>query len=138
LPRSPRERILMDAGWRFHLEPNVVLKNSVSIVRWRWQNAGDARPTSDAGATENVSGPDWSDAALDQDVFHGRLAGFVAGVGNGNPSDHTPDKASYRKAFNGLAMVVVGAAGHPGAIRVRATSSGLAPAKITLRARRRE
>lgn len=33
--------------------------------------------------------------------------GGVYGVANGDPNDHTPDKASYRNAFKGLARVIV-------------------------------
>ena len=43
--------------------------------------------------------------------------GSVAGVGNGNPSDHDPDQASQRHAFNGLCMVVVRAGETAGADR---------------------
>lgn len=58
--------------------------------------------------------------------------GYVAGVGNGNPSDHDPDKANYRKAFNGLCAVDVGTTNTPGAIRLIASSPGLKSAEITL------
>jgi beta-galactosidase len=60
-------------------------------------------------------------------------AGHIAGVGNGNPSDHDPDKASERRAFNGKCMVIVGAGEQPGAIRLTATSPGLKPAVLSLR-----
>ena len=63
-------------------------------------------------------------------------AGHVAGVGNGNPSDHDPDKASFRRAFNGKCMVLVGSGERPGAIHVKATSDGLQPASLVLRAKR--
>ena len=33
--------------------------------------------------------------------------GAIYGVGNGDPSDHDPDKAEYRKAYKGLARVLV-------------------------------
>jgi len=58
--------------------------------------------------------------------------GYVAGVGNGNPSDHDPDKANYRKAFNGLCAVDVGTTNTPGSIRLIATSPGLKSAEILL------
>jgi beta-galactosidase len=61
-------------------------------------------------------------------------AGHVAGVDNGNPSDHDPDQASYRRAFNGKCMVLVGAGERPGAIRLTATSPGLKGAALGLRA----
>jgi beta-galactosidase len=73
---NPRSRILLDAGWRFHVASNIALKNAVSITRWRWRGAGDARPKSASGATEDSSGSGWTDAAIDQDVFQGR-AGFA-------------------------------------------------------------
>lgn len=62
-------------------------------------------------------------------------AGHIAGVGNGNPSDHDPDKANYRNAFNGLCMVVVGAGERRGKITVIAKSPGLRPARLTLEVR---
>jgi beta-galactosidase len=33
--------------------------------------------------------------------------GVIYGVGNGDPSDHDPDKAQFRKAYKGLARVLV-------------------------------
>ena len=68
-------------------------------------------------------------------TFHVAGMGHVAGVGNGDPSDHDPDKASSRRAFSGLCLVVVGAGEHPGPIRLTATSPGLAPASLSLSAR---
>ncbi|HET6386354.1 MAG TPA: beta-galactosidase GalA [Armatimonadota bacterium] len=62
-------------------------------------------------------------------------AGHVAGVGNGNPSDHDPDKASYRNAFNGKCMVIVGAGEKPGAILLRASSPGLKGMTMRFQAR---
>ncbi len=64
--------------------------------------------------------------------FQVQGAGYVAGVGNGNPGDHDPDKASFRHAFNGKCMVLVGATARPGAIRLTATSPGLKDAVMQL------
>ncbi len=61
-------------------------------------------------------------------------AGHVAGVGNGNPGDHDPDKSDYRHAFHGKCLVVVGADEKPGAIELTATSPGLLPASLPLSA----
>ena len=61
-------------------------------------------------------------------------AGSVGGVGNGNPSDHDPDQASYRHAFNGLCMVLVRAGEKPGEIYLIATAPGLKPARLDLKA----
>jgi len=58
--------------------------------------------------------------------------GRVVGVGNGDPTDHAPDKASARKAYCGLCMVIVGAGTKAtGSIRLQATSPGLKPAVMT-------
>jgi beta-galactosidase len=72
--------------------------------------------------------------AGNQVTFRVTGAGHVAGVGNGDPSDHDPDQADYRRAFNGLCMVLVGAGTKSGAITLTATSPGLAPARLALKA----
>jgi beta-galactosidase len=59
-------------------------------------------------------------------------AGFVAGVGNGNPTDHDPEKASSRHAFNGKCMVLVGTTEKPGDMILTATSPGLKSATMSL------
>ena len=61
-------------------------------------------------------------------------AGHVAGVGNGDPSCHEPDKAKYRSAFNGKCLVIVGAGETLGNIRLTATAPGLKPAVLSLAA----
>ncbi|HVZ99138.1 MAG TPA: beta-galactosidase GalA [Caulobacterales bacterium] len=70
---------------------------------------GRATPTADNQVTFSVSGP-----------------AEVIGVGNGDPTSLEPDKASARKAFNGLCMAIVQGTKSAGAINVRATSPGLA------------
>ena len=61
-------------------------------------------------------------------------AGHNAGVGNGDPSDHDPDQSPTRRAFNGKAMVLVGANDRPGPITLTATSPGLTGATLKLQA----
>ena len=39
----PRQRILLDAGWRFALAPDVTLTNAVAIANWRWKAARPGR-----------------------------------------------------------------------------------------------
>ena len=56
----------------------------------------------------------------------------VIGVGNGDPSSHEPDKATRRRAFNGLCMAVVQSTKEPGEIRLEASSPGLEPAKVII------
>lgn len=63
-------------------------------------------------------------------------AGRIAGVGNGDPGDHDPDKGVSRCAFNGKCMVLVGAAERSGSIVLSAASDGLKPAVLKLKANR--
>ncbi|AIE84066.1 beta-galactosidase GalA [Fimbriimonas ginsengisoli] len=76
---------------------------------------GRVVPTADNMVKFSISGP-----------------GHVAGVGNGDPSSHEPDKASKRHAFNGLCMALVQATNRPGRIVVTATSPGLKGASLVL------
>lgn len=59
--------------------------------------------------------------------------GFVAGVDNGLQTSMEPFKASYRKAFNGMCLLIVETGKKPGIIEVEATSDELAKAKILLK-----
>jgi beta-galactosidase len=57
---------------------------------------------------------------------------FIAGVDNGDPVSHEPFKASYRKAFNGLALCIVQAKDKTGKVTVTATSQGLQTASVVI------
>lgn len=62
--------------------------------------------------------------------------GELIATDNGDPTDHTSFQSPERNAFNGLALAIVRTrAGEPGAITLRATSEGLAPAEVALRSR---
>ena len=61
-------------------------------------------------------------------------AGYIAGVGNGDPGDHDPDKADSRRAFHGKCLVVVGAGEERGGIDLEVRSPGLKSASLRLRA----
>jgi len=56
----------------------------------------------------------------------------LIGVGNGDPTDHSPDKGTSRKAFSGYCMALVQTEKTPGTITVEATSSGLTGASATV------
>ena len=58
--------------------------------------------------------------------------GFIAGVDNGDENSHDSFKASYRKAFNGLALAIIQAKDKGGNVTLTATSKGLAPATVVL------
>jgi len=62
-------------------------------------------------------------------------AGKLIGVGNGDPTDHAPDKGSSRKAFSGLCMALIQSTKEGGSITVEASSPGLTPASVTIAAR---
>jgi beta-galactosidase len=60
-------------------------------------------------------------------------AGRIAAVDNGNPATVEPFQADYRKAFNGLALLILRSQrGQAGRIGVTATADGLSPAQTTL------
>ncbi|RKD90304.1 beta-galactosidase GalB [Mangrovibacterium diazotrophicum] len=58
--------------------------------------------------------------------------GFVAGVDNGYQASTDPFKASYRKAFNGMCLVIVQSTEHAGNIKITASSDGLESNSLTL------
>ncbi len=58
--------------------------------------------------------------------------GFIAGVDNGDEVSHDPFKASYRKAFNGLALAIIQSKPKAGNITFTATADGLAGATVVL------
>jgi len=51
--------------------------------------------------------------------------GTIAGVDNGDPTNHEPFKVAKHKAFHGLCLAVIQAARTPGEIRLSATAQGL-------------
>lgn len=72
--------------------------------------------------------------AANEVTFAVEGAGVIGGVGNGDPSDHDPDKSNRRKAFHGLLMALVQSNGKKGGVTLRATSPGLSSASISLSA----
>lgn len=72
-------------------------------------------------------------AAANKVYFSVRGLGKIAGVGNGDPASHEPNRTDYRRAFHGRCMVLVRAGYKPGIIRVTATARGLKPAILELR-----
>ena len=80
---------------------------------------GRTVPTADNEVTFEIDGP-----------------GKIIGVGNGNPGSLEPDKASKRKAFNGLCMALVQSNTDPGSIQLTATSPDLETAVVEIEARK--
>jgi beta-galactosidase len=63
-------------------------------------------------------------------------AGEIAGVDNGNAATFEPFQATQRKAFSGMALLIVRSKnGEKGKIHVTASSAGLAGAAVDLTAR---
>src|ERR1700761_2095690 len=60
---------------------------------------------------------------------------FIASVDNGDPINHDPFKADYRKAFNGLALAIVQSKEKGGNITFTAKSKGLQSATVVLQSK---
>ncbi|MGH7490982.1 MAG: beta-galactosidase GalB [bacterium] len=61
--------------------------------------------------------------------------GKIIGVDNGYQASHEPFKANYRKAFNGMCLVVLQSSGKAGSISLTASSEGLKSASAGLLAK---
>jgi beta-galactosidase len=62
--------------------------------------------------------------------------GTIAGVDNGNAATVEPFQADYRKAFNGLALVIVRSErGHAGKVKITATGDGLSAGETVVTAK---
>lgn len=61
--------------------------------------------------------------------------GKIVGVDNGYQASHEPFKANYRKAFNGMCLVVLQSSGKTGSISLKAASAGLQSASVELLAK---
>ncbi len=77
---------------------------------------------------DNVLVPD-ADNLVNFKIFG---KGFIAGVDNGYQASMESFRVSYRKAFNGLCLVIIQSNGEKGIITLDANSKGLIPATITI------
>jgi beta-galactosidase len=85
--------------------------------------------------TVRIEDKDGNLCPLADNLVHFKIAGpgSIAGVDNGNAASVEPFQADYRKAFSGMALLIVRSqAGKPGHIRVTATSESLAAADTTI------
>jgi beta-galactosidase len=64
--------------------------------------------------------------------FHIEGSATIIGVGNGCPSSHQADHASYRRAFNGFCQVILKGSRDAGQISISVTSPGLRQDRITI------
>ncbi len=58
--------------------------------------------------------------------------GKIVGVDNGSETSHEPFKANYRKAFNGMCLVVIQSNEKAGKIKLEAESKGLKGAQVEI------
>jgi len=58
--------------------------------------------------------------------------GKILAVDNGDPTSFEPFQAKERKAFNGLALVIVQSTKEAGKIVLKAASPGLDPAEVEI------
>jgi len=59
--------------------------------------------------------------------------GTIAGVGNGNPVSHEHFKASERKAFHGLALIIIQSTKKTGEVILTATYDGLKESEVKIK-----
>lgn len=66
-----RERIRLDADWKFNLGEVEGYSAAPEITHWRWKFAMKHTPLGDAPADPSLStdGPEWANAAQGEDVF---------------------------------------------------------------------
>jgi beta-galactosidase len=70
--------------------------------------------------------------ANDEITFAVTGAGRILGVDNGQPDSHESYQGPSRKAFNGLALVVLQSTGVPGTVTLSASSPALSPAHVDI------
>ncbi|HVB02632.1 MAG TPA: glycoside hydrolase family 2 TIM barrel-domain containing protein [Chitinophagaceae bacterium] len=72
-----------------------------------------------------------------ENLIHFKVTGpgTIAGVDNGNEISLEPFRASQRKAFHGMCLVVIRTTDQPGKITLQATAAGLRPGAAVLESR---
>ena len=112
---NPASVVLLPDRTTINADGEDVSLVAVKIV----DSEGRTVPTADNEVTFEINGP-----------------GEILGVGNGNPGSLEPDKASKRKAFNGLCMALVQSKTDLGSIKLTAISPGLETAVAEIEARK--
>ena len=76
-PAPPvRQRVRMDAGWRFLRMAPSTPAHASAVTSWRWRPGLASEASQTTLAALDTSGPDWKDAPTGQDTFNGRV-GFA-------------------------------------------------------------
>ncbi len=73
-----------------------------------------------------------SPTAEDEIAFEVKGAGRIVGVDNGRPDSHESFQANRRKAFNGLALVLLQSTGRPGDMVLSASGASLQGANVSV------
>lgn len=117
------EKIIMTAGKPHHLE---LTPDRTEI---------DADGSDLSFVTVKVVDKDGNFCPLADNLINFKIEGpgTIAAVGNGNPATIEPFQASYRKAFNGLCMLIIKSKrNEKGKIKIEALSNNLQLAKTVL------
>ncbi len=61
--------------------------------------------------------------------------GSIAGIGNGDPTNHEPFDGAKHQAVHGLGLAVVKSGNRPDALRLTATAKGIEASMITITAK---
>lgn len=156
--RKSKEKDRFHVMWRVPFSPGsiraVSYRNGEKVAEKEIRTAG---PASKIELTPDRSeltagGEDLSFITVKVTDEHGNLVpgadnlinfkvegeGGVAGVDNGYQASTEPFKASYRKTFNGMCLLIVRTTDQSGTISVEAASQGLEPAVLMLRSEKNE
>jgi len=155
LGKKAKQEDDLHIAWKVPFEPGTLkaisYKNGKVVAQTETHTAGKPAKI-ELVADRKVIGADGKDLSfvtvriLDKDGnivpdadnkvnFKVNGSAFIASVDNGDPVSHDPFKATYRKAFHGLAMAILQSNQTKGVITFSATADGLAPATLTLQAK---
>ncbi len=150
--RKAKEKDEFHIMWRVPFSPGSIkaisYRNGVKVLEKEIHTAGEAeRIKLFADRTEiQADGSDLSfitvkisdkDGNMVPDAanlinFDVQGAGFIAGVDNGYQASTEPFKASFRKAFNGMCLLIIQNNEKTGKINITASANGLKTAKLTI------
>lgn len=153
-PRVPATTADLHLSWDVPYEPGVLKaigwREGKKVAEAEVRTAGPpaALELSPDHATVETGGDDVASVTVRVVDAHGVVVpgadnlihfalsgpGAIAGVDNGNPFSHESYQAPERRAFHGLALVIVRPTGATGAVWLTASAAGLKSARITLHA----
>src|SRR5580700_6224608 len=73
----PRQRQLLDSGWRFHLNEldgnSAIAPAGTPVTQWVWINDDNAPTDAALMAAPGLNTSNWTNVVIGTDVFHGRV-----------------------------------------------------------------